>query len=142
LDIVNRAGGDVAVISDGLLQRDSWTYERAKADGARWIGWNGWTHPIPASVEQLSTMRMAVNAAGQLKFGYQAHRGETIAFVRRDVQTITVMPKTTPSQSSPLRDLARTDYLSVGGTILGEQRAPGSRWNTVVIQKITTPSDR
>jgi hypothetical protein len=70
LGIVDEGGGDIVVVSDALVQQDSWLYERARAEGVRRIHWNGSTHPIVASVMQGQRIQMCivVNEAGDLAF--------------------------------------------------------------------------
>jgi hypothetical protein len=144
LGIVNQAGGDIVIVSDSLVQQDSWLYERACARGIRRVDWNGSTHPVFASSAQLQSlgMKLVAGGTGNLAFEYYAIPGETVAFERRDVQPGTA-PELTDTRNSPMRDLAKDDYLTKGFQIAGEQRAAAAgRWDSVIIEKITPTSDR
>jgi hypothetical protein len=138
MEIVNRAGGDVLIVSDALLQRDSWLYERGRSPGNQRIEWEGNTHPMLASISQ---MRIVMNEAGHLAFEYQVVPGKTVAFMRRDV-LLGPVPITSPSHTSPMQDLAKDAYLSPGHQMAGEVPAIDGHWNTVVIENIKQTSDR
>jgi hypothetical protein len=132
---VNQAGGDVIVAANGLLQRDTWLYERARSDSPRDIAWSGWTHPVFASSEQIEKtgMQVRVSSDGKLSFTYRARRDETVAFIHREVGPETA-PAATPSRSSPMQNLAREVYQSATDRILGETHPPPGRWPSVVIE--------
>jgi hypothetical protein len=135
LGIVSTAGGDVIVVlRDRLVQRDAWVYERARADGLRIVPWDGWTRPVLASDGQLASIDLRMNVTpDEISFQYSAHRGQTVAFVHRqvvpryDVQWRQV-------HETPMRDLATLSYLASGRTVLGETRpASPARWPGVVL---------
>jgi hypothetical protein len=143
LGIVDQAGGDIIVVSDSLLQRDSWLYERGRGGGVRRIDWSGSTHPVLASIAQIQSTQMCivVSATGNPAFEYHAMAGETASFLRRDVRPGTA-EAVNGSNASPMRELARDIYLTTGRRIAGEQTAVDGRWDTVVIESITPTSDR
>ena len=143
LGIVDQAGGDIIVVSDSLLQRDSWLYERGRGGGVRRIDWSGSTHPVLASIAQLQSTQMCIvfNATGNPAFEYHAVPGERVSFVRRDVRPGIPGPVIF-SNASPMRELARDIYLTTGWRIAGEQTAAEGRWDTVVIEEITPTSGR
>jgi hypothetical protein len=134
LGTVSRAGGDVIVRSQGLVQRDAWVFERARLRGERVVPWTGWTVPIfgsTRSVEQ-TAMRIEIAADGSASFDFELDRGKTIAFVRRNV-----LPGSPPPivsvDNSPMRESARAIYLGKGDRILGETTGAGDRWPGVEI---------
>jgi hypothetical protein len=136
LGSVDRAGGEIVIAGDALLQRDSWVYQRAKTSSTQIVPWTGWTHPLFASVTEMnrSEMRVGVSAGDQLEFVYQAIAGHTLAFVRREIQP-GGMPATTAPGGSPMEQAARAAYTSPGMKVAGETAAPNGRWPGVVISQ-------
>ena len=136
LGSVDRAGGDVLVSGEGLLQRDSWVYERAKISSAETVPWTGWTHPVFASSTGMirADMRIHIGANDEMSFVFQANAGHTIAFVRREVQPA-AMPAIACTHDSPMQDTAKAAYLGAGMKVVGEVSGMKGRWPGVVISR-------
>jgi hypothetical protein len=138
---VDVGSGDVFVIGEKLMQRDTWVYERAREDeGQRVVPWEGLTHPMFASLSQLERagMRVTVNVADRkTAFSYNAHRGQTIAFMRRRMQEQYHLYL--GAASSPLEPLAKQLYLSPGLSILGFEPETSGNWPTAVVGKSPSP---
>jgi hypothetical protein len=135
LGIIAQVRGDVIIKGDGLIQRDTWVYERARLDGARTIAWRGYAHPVFASAAQIDQLQMEVhvNDYGVFSFSYQARRGQTIAFAQRTVMPI--LPVSIDSNgTSPMRDLVRAIYQTPAEHIVGESPATTGRWPGVVLE--------
>jgi len=135
---VDVAGGDVVVVGDeGLVQRDAWVYERAREDATRHVAWGGWTQPVFASEAQAegARLRVVIDVAGRTAFEYAARRGETVAFVHREVRDVRrgSLQVVLASNGSPMRDLAAAVYVSPTQSIRGEEKAVVGRWSGVVV---------
>jgi hypothetical protein len=138
LGSTDQAGGDVLVADDHLLQRDSWVYQRAKANKAINVPWTGSTRPIFASSTGLasSNLRLIVSSEDQLGFEYDGIRGHCLAFMRRQVLP-QELPALSTGRRSPMQDLARSVYLSPGFKVIGETDADVGRWPGVVVRGAT-----
>jgi hypothetical protein len=141
LGSIDRAGGDIIVANAGLVQRDSWVYQRAKSSSVETVPWAGSTHPVFASAIGLtqSAMHMQITANGAMSFVYLANSGRTMAFVRSDIQPGTA-PKTAAAHQSPMEEAARTAYVSPGFGIIGELPGSNGRWPGVLIAKTSDSS--
>jgi hypothetical protein len=133
---VDRIGGDILVCHDGMIQRDAFVYERAKESSVQNIPFAGWTHPIFASSMGLnqSQMKLTMSSIGELTFTYHAISGHTMAFLRREVGPGS-LPAVSAENHSPMRDVAKLEYLSSGGWMAGEVPGLRGRWGGVVIEK-------
>jgi hypothetical protein len=105
----------------------------------RRVAWDGWTRPVFASAEQAERaeragLRVVVSSDGRTSFEYAAHRGETVAFVHREVRA-GPPPAIAASTGSPMRDLAAAVYVSSERAIVGEEAAPVGRWQGVVLRE-------
>jgi hypothetical protein len=134
LGIVSAAGGDVIVLHAPFVQRDAWVYERARGDGQRDVSFDGWVRPVLVSGGQLASIGLRLNAtAGGMVYQYSARRGQTVAFVHREVVPSYDVQRREGHQS-PMWDLATGSYLASGRSVLGES-PPSSpaRWAGVVV---------
>jgi hypothetical protein len=131
---IDRAGGDILVANEGLIQRDSWVYQRAKTSSVETVPWTGSTHPIFASAAGMRQANMRVHIAGNgnMSFVYQATAGHTIAFIRSDIQP-GPNPETVGTHESPMEQAARAVYLSPGLRVVGEVPESNGRWPGVLI---------
>jgi hypothetical protein len=142
IDPVIAAGGDVVVITPNQVQRDTWLYERANADApGRTVAWRGVTRPIFASLSQLNESQMRINvdaASGAMAFEYTAHRGQTMAFLRREIGPVERVDHGAPA--SPMGELAKALYLGPGLTVVGyEPSSLPNRWPAAVVSATPRP---
>lgn len=109
---VHIAGGDVVVNVDALVQRDTWVYERARANGVRRVRWDGLTRPVFASGTQLAeaSLRLVVEDDGTLSFEYHARRGQTVAFMHRQVRPKAEAEQPARHATLPMNDLVNAMY--------------------------------
>lgn len=133
---VERAGGDILIASNGLVQRDSWVYQRARTDSIQTVPWAGWTRPMFGSNRGVdeAAPRIQVKPDGTLSFSYHAIAGHTMAFVRREIQPGS-SPATSPAQDSPMQELAKSVYLKAGYKIAGQVTGSAARWPGVLLSK-------
>jgi hypothetical protein len=129
-----QSGGDIVIEQNNLVQRDIWLFQRARQSGRFAVTWEGSTHPIAASLEQLrqATLEVVLNTQGSLRFSWHSDRGDTMAFLRREITPGNIGPASSEF-TSPMEELARTDYLSPQTGIRGQQPAEPGRWASVVI---------
>jgi len=141
LGAVSIAGGDVVVAGNELVQRDAWVYERARTSAQPTVVWAGWTRPVFASEQQLepANLRVNVDAAGHTSFQYAAERGQTVAFVHRQVGPSYRLPARA-DRSSPMTELARQLYLVPGASLVGQElSAGGGRWPGSIVMRAAQP---
>jgi hypothetical protein len=133
---IDRAGGDILIADHGLLQRDSWVYQRAKSASIETVPWTGNTHPIFASVTAMTQadMRLHITSNNELSFIYHAIPGHTLAFVRSEIQPGPI-PATINAHQSPMQEAARAAYLSAGFKVIGETPGMPNRWPGVAISR-------
>jgi hypothetical protein len=136
LSNIDRAGGDIIIADRGLVQRDSWVYQRAKRSSTEAVPWAGSTHPVFASTVglTLSRMQLHIGADDELTFVYQAIASRTVAFVRTQIEP-GAMPATVNSKQSPMQEAARLVYLSPGLRVVGELPGLDGRWSGVVLTR-------
>ena len=122
------------MVADGLLQQDTWLYEKARENGRRTVDWEGSTHPFFASLQQLDETQMQLHVSNneRLSFQYSAHRSQCIAFLQRSVHPGTP-PIFTSSRNSSLEELARQNYESSNAKVVGEIPTSQGHWANVVI---------
>ncbi len=127
--------GKILITGGPLVQRDTWLYERARETGPQSLPWDGCTHPIFVSPDQIdpSRLRIQIAASGALSFEYLARKNETLAFLHRDTQAAPA-PTATPTRNSPLQELAKDAYLTGAEKIIGETTEMPNQWPTVVIE--------
>ncbi len=131
-----QAGGDVIVSGNGLVQKDAWVFERARATGRAVVPWAGWLHPIFSSRSALAGCDMTLNVSenGSASFELSLVKDQTIAFVRREVRPDSLPAISNPC-GTPMRESARTIYLGHGDRIEGETPAAEGRWPAAVIRR-------
>ncbi len=131
---IDSAGGDIIVASDHLLQRDSWVYQRAKADDTTAVPWAGSTRPMFSSLAGSENSRMFVvaGADSRLRFEYRSTAGHCLAFMRRDV-TPDEPPAASLAFRSPMEEAVKDAYLSPSLKALGQTPGLRNRWPGVII---------
>ena len=136
LGTLDRAGGDLFIVDPhGFAQRDILLYQHARDDSDITLPWAGDTTPIfdSALAMDRADLRLHVDGDGSLRFTVSLARNHTSAWRRRVIaRTLPSAPD--PAQhDSPLRLLARADYLAPGLHIAGELPAAPGRWNGVLV---------